>query len=78
MPWGPLLVLGKIMSKANNCLKILCYPWASCLRLTHELQTFYSFLDINQKSHEQVFFAQESCSNNLSASDEGRKNIVQH
>ena len=51
---SPLLVLGKIMPKANNCLKIFCYRWASCLMLTHELQTFCRFLDTKQKSHEQV------------------------
>ena len=50
----PSLVLGKNMPKTNNCLKMFCYRCASCLRLTQELQTFYNFLDINQKSHEQV------------------------
>ena len=71
MPW-PLVALGKIMPKANNCLKILCYRRASCLRLTHEIQTFYK-AEITRASS----FAQESCSNNISVSDEVRKNIVQ-
>ena len=36
----------------------------------------YSFLDIKQKSHYQVVFAQESCSNNLLVSDEVHKSTL--
>ena len=54
---APPLVPNRIMHKTNNCLKISWQRWTSCQRLTQELQILYGFLDVKQKSQEQVFCA---------------------
>ena len=70
------LIPDRNMLKTNNCLKISWWRWAPYLRLTQALQILYSFLDIKQKSHEQVFLRRNLAGITYRLSDKVRKNLV--